>query len=129
MIIIAGGSWGSGEWSHQQTILHGGLGQYLREQGKKVINLSKPGGSNFDCVTRLDNFFLCNPEIVQELEQVYVFQAECVRDFVVNDIMLLPNYQTAFAQRIGWFPTHDYSIPDCLENLLKQHLKHFYQTH
>jgi hypothetical protein len=131
MVIIAGDSWGCGEWGLTEScniILHGGLGQYLREQGKNVINISKPAGSNFDSVARLEDFFLCNPELIDELEQVYVFQTEIIRDCYSGKQMLLANDQEEFAHQIKFYPTQTFSIPDFLEIFFEQYLKHFYQA-
>jgi hypothetical protein len=54
-IIIAGDSWGCGEWPRKQgfEIEHKGLEQYFIEYGYTVVNLSKGGSSNSESIKRL----------------------------------------------------------------------------
>jgi hypothetical protein len=84
-IIIAGDSWGCGEWCRNETdyndykISHLGLTQYLLDLGYLVINLSKPGGSNSDSVDRVDNFLTMSTHL--NILHVFIFQTEWMRDF------------------------------------------------
>lgn len=87
-ILIAGDSWGVGEWDEigenrifwQEAVSHPGLQHYLCENGQKVINLSRPGGSNSDswhsCVTFLTN----NPQLKNTIRYILVFHTEWQRD-------------------------------------------------
>ena len=52
-IIIAGDSWGVGEWTDGQRT-HRGLEQYLSDAGHIVINLSRGGMSNMSIIDALD---------------------------------------------------------------------------
>lgn len=48
-IVIAGDSWGCGEWAvvdKKYAVVHKGLEQYLIDYGCEVINVSVPGNSN-----------------------------------------------------------------------------------
>jgi len=50
LIIIAGDSWGCGEWEETDTyprVVHSGISQYLKDDGYKVLNVSR-GGSNIN---------------------------------------------------------------------------------
>lgn len=87
MILIAGDSWGCGEWPQLYTgptdILHGGVCHYLRESNRNVINISQGGNSNKDTLDQLNQFFdsgiadfLCD-----RLTDILVFQTEWYRDF------------------------------------------------
>jgi len=44
-ILIAGDSWGRGEWNKKLEVTHYGLEQYLDDSGSNVKNISKAGGS------------------------------------------------------------------------------------
>lgn len=86
MILIVGDSWACGEWSgqgdHRSCVSHGGLGQYLREQGHAVINLAKGGGSNLESASRIDDFLAQENGFVDQVSAVIVFQTEWIRDAV-----------------------------------------------
>lgn len=94
MIIIAGDSWGCGEWT-TSGLSHKGLEVYLQENGYQVENLSGPGGSNFETVNRLEEFF--SQAVLdgtdKKISGVFVFQTEWIRDFQNR----LPDYLTDFA--------------------------------
>ena len=78
-ILIAGSSWGRGEWNPQTTeVLHTGLEQYLKDAGHHVINISKSGISNLDIVGRTASFFDRFPET--DVEKVFVFQTDSAFD-------------------------------------------------
>jgi hypothetical protein len=95
-IIIAGGSWGCGEWRsvpgvNEPTaaggVAHPGLQRYLREAGYNIINLCQPGGANSDSANRINSFLWFNQRIKVSL--VIVFQTEWVRDvFLENRAMI-----------------------------------------
>jgi hypothetical protein len=94
-IIIAGGSWGCGEWrdtgAKEPTaaggVAHPGLQRYLRESGYDIINLCQPGGANSDSANRVNSFLQFNRRI--EVSSVIVFQTEWVRDvFLENRAMI-----------------------------------------
>lgn len=92
MLLIAGDSWGLGEWPQRYTgpknILHGGIGQYLIENNFEVINLSRAGASNIEIINRLEHFFdsgtnnYLRNKLTNDVGQgVFVFQTEWYRDF------------------------------------------------
>ena len=81
MIVIAGDSWGTGELE-QATVKHGGLAEFLRNQGHQVENVSMYGGSNFQSLQNLD---VCLRKLllqnrIKEVTHIYVFQSEWHRD-------------------------------------------------
>ena len=51
-----------GEWDNGQNS-HGGLGYYLRESGRNVLNIAQPGKSDFVYIKVLENFLDYNPSI------------------------------------------------------------------
>lgn len=86
-IIIAGGSWGCGEWrsvpgvtgpTAAGGIAHPGLAKYLLDSGYQVINLSQPGGANKHTADRINSFLQCNRHL--NVSAVIVVQTEWVRD-------------------------------------------------
>ena len=90
-IVIAGGSWASGEWgavpgatepSAAGGLKHPGLSQYLLDSGYQVINLSQPGGANKHSADRVSSFLNCNQHL--DISSVIVFQTEWVRDIFVE---------------------------------------------
>jgi len=82
MIIIAGDSWGCGEWEDMK-VTHGGLAQYLQEDGHKTINLSLGGSSNWEIYERIQLFFASGiPNyLIEDIDLILVFQTEWNRDF------------------------------------------------
>ena len=79
-IIIAGCSWGVGEWNLEcSQILHPGLEFYLKNDGHDVVNLSCGAISNLDIVARLENYFERFPDTPKG--PVIVFQTEYTRDY------------------------------------------------
>lgn len=85
-ILIAGDSWGRGEWNTDCTgILHAGISQYLTDDGHLVENLSHGGLSNLDIVNRIKNRFdRYNDFEIPDI--IMIFQTEYCRDFK-HDVM------------------------------------------
>lgn len=81
LYIIAGDSWGCGEWQGMD-ISHRGLWQYMTDAGYCTVNISKPGGSNIDTLERLLLFFSDGVRIPLQLKvkKVLIFQTEWHRD-------------------------------------------------
>lgn len=86
MILITGDSWACGEWDghgdQPNNISHGGLGQYLRDQGHLVVNLGKGGGSNLESVSRVRDFLSRQNGFDSQVTAVIVFQTDWHRDTV-----------------------------------------------
>ena len=85
MIIISGCSWSCGEWDADHnadikipTLQHGGLGQYITESGREVLNLGIPGGTNLSAAKRVLTWIERNPQA--NIEQIFMFQTEWNRD-------------------------------------------------
>lgn len=87
MIVLAGGSWGMGEWRKetpdaQSRITHRGLHQYLLDHQLDVINISEFGQSNWQTYQRISKLF--SSGIAQHLKTpistVFVFQVEWFKD-------------------------------------------------
>jgi hypothetical protein len=92
-IVIAGDSWGCGEWDFvngNYTVSHLGLEKYLTDYGCEVYNLSKGGSSNHVSVNTLSYKFvkILNPDIV------FWFQTDPIRD-------LRPYNKTFFPQTVS----------------------------
>lgn len=90
-IIIAGDSWGCGEWdtvNGSYTVVHDGLSKYIGDQGYNVINLCQPGGTNLISAELIENFLLTNQSL--DITNIIIFQTEWYRDFRVmpNDELL-----------------------------------------
>lgn len=97
MYLVAGDSWGCGEWVPQNpdvvldpprghyelSLVHRGLAEYL-EQHDTVINISKPGAGNFDVLQRIRLFLDINYNYVPEIKKIFVFQTSWWRDFVLD---------------------------------------------
>lgn len=84
MILIAGDSWGCGELSadHHDIPLHPGLPTYFGHDGIDTINISKPGGSNFESIEKIKFFLRYNPHLTDSIKHILVFQTEWVRDSI-----------------------------------------------
>jgi hypothetical protein len=77
--LVAGDSWGVGEWANPHQVLHGGLAQYFKDAGHDVTNVSHGGISNLDIVNRIEIFFDRHPGLT--VDRVFVFQTEYHRDY------------------------------------------------
>ena len=81
-ILVAGDSWGCGEWPRGDTPnrqpSHGGLAQYLSECGLEVLNLSRGGSSNSGIAQSLRNYLSRQSD--PQIEKIFVFQTEYTRD-------------------------------------------------
>jgi hypothetical protein len=82
-VIIAGDSWGCGEWrtiGNDYHISHRGLAAYLltHDPSVSVINLSQPGGSNRITASYISNFLRTNTHL--QISHIVVFQTEWIRD-------------------------------------------------
>ena len=89
LYIIAGDSWGCGEWQGMD-ISHRGLWQYMTDAGYLTINISRPGGSNLDTLERLQLFFSDSVKkpLRLPIKKVLIFQTEWHRDsehYLVDD--------------------------------------------
>lgn len=88
-ILIAGDSWGCGEWREWQHanndfgISHAGLAQYCLNSGHQVLNLSKGGSSNIGTYKRVNYFLRLNQHL--QIKCVIVFQTDWTRDIVEEE--------------------------------------------
>lgn len=86
MIVIAGDSWGCGEWTvtghGSYHVSHKGLEDYLRKDNYDVINMSLMASSNWEIYERLFWFFNSNITnyLTKKIKTVLVFQTEWIRD-------------------------------------------------
>lgn len=81
IVIIAGDSWGCGEFiPHTNHIAHGGTAEYLRAKGLDVRNLSMPGGSNLDACERVKHYLAYNLTEVPKILTILFWQTEFYRD-------------------------------------------------
>lgn len=79
-ILIAGDSWGCGEWNVECTeVLHPGLEFYLKNDGHTVTNISKGGCSNMDSIFRISSWLERFKD--QSIDTVLIFQTEYTRDY------------------------------------------------
>jgi hypothetical protein len=92
-IIIAGDSWGCGEWEDLQLcsnamsrkILHGGLAQFLTEYGCEVVNVSQAGGSNSLSLDQLTDAIR-----TVNADYIFWFQTDPMRDLRPHNSKTLP---------------------------------------
>jgi hypothetical protein len=99
MIVIAGDSWGCGEWKDTKRT-HTGLEQYLCDDNHDVINISMPSASPGNILSRLSLLLevLTTTHQIENITHVFVFQTEWVRDFrlsmmpEVNDLVRRKEY-------------------------------------
>lgn len=84
-IWVVGCSWGCGAWNKDSTgLLHGGVAQYLREDGHEVFNFSSGGLSNLDLVHRIRSLY--GRKHIERPDMILVFQTEYSRDYK-HDLM------------------------------------------
>lgn len=107
MILIAGDSWGCGEWAAgfppglarrfhgvvpkvPFAITHRGLQQFLQEDGHQVVNICQAGGSNALTLQEL-NLYL-DSAVNPRPQRVLVFQTEYDRDLLLLDETLFVGF-------------------------------------
>jgi lysophospholipase L1-like esterase len=86
IILIAGDSWGCGEWEKngdKYDISHPGLAKYLLDLDYQIINLSMPGGTNRHTSRRIDDFLQSNKHL--KIEKIIIFQTEWHRGIFLED--------------------------------------------
>lgn len=78
-VLVCGDGWALGEHNVDCTkFLHGGIAQYLRDDGVSVTNLAQGAISNLDMVDRLRTFL--NASRPSAVTQIIVFQTDVFRD-------------------------------------------------
>lgn len=103
-ILIAGDSWGCGEWGNysaveplfsgrNHAITHLGLEQYLIDDGHEVHNLSKGGLSNNSTVINIQD------NLHHNYDYIFWFQTDPVRDILRWD-----------QEKSKWFNTFDHLV-------------------
>jgi hypothetical protein len=110
MIVIAGDSWGCGEWKNNKCV-HTGLEQYLCDNNHNVINVSMPGAGPGNILSRLLLLFdvLTKTQQIKNVTHVFVFQTEWTRDFrliiasEINDLVTSKEYSKFMIP--NWFDT------------------------
>lgn len=86
-ILIAGDSWGCGEWGFENGhgVKHTGLEHYLTEYGCTVYNVSLGGGCNKDSVDRITSSVKS-----LTLDKIFWFQTDPMRDLRPYDPAVFP---------------------------------------
>lgn len=82
-LILIGDSWGCGEWHHpghnQIEISHPGLNEYLA-QDFRLVNLSRPGASNWQICSTLFNYLTHKLPMMDEDFRIVLIQTDASRD-------------------------------------------------
>jgi hypothetical protein len=92
MILIAGDSWGCGEWGKNicPETRHGCLSQYFREHNTQVINISRANANNLEIANTVECFLDNNKYLLSSVDRIFVFQSNWNRDWRFhNDFNLL----------------------------------------
>tara|TARA_B110000503_G_scaffold69416_1_gene108192 strand:+ start:6100 stop:6822 length:723 start_codon:yes stop_codon:yes gene_type:complete len=126
-ILIAGDSWGCGEWSVDEprdtdciyfgkftSIAHKGLEQYLLDDGHSVTNLSIPGGT---FRTTLESLQLENGTY----DAKFVFVTDAFRGVTKHHDV------PAFRYKHNWFWTPEHS-PQFYKDLYQRNIREFVDT-
>jgi len=79
MHIVAGDSWGAGEWKDLELV-GPGLAECLGKDHDCVVNLSIPAGTNYFTTIVLEKF-LKSLVSTKCIESIFVFQTEWIRDY------------------------------------------------
>jgi hypothetical protein len=92
-ILIAGDSWGCGEWPHRSAglpngvVLHKGLEQYFLDLGFPVTNLSVAGYSNKQSIDALIN---CTN--LDQFDKIYWIQTDPLREYSEEDFKIYRHF-------------------------------------
>ena len=77
--VITGDSFGAGEWS-ESMLSHGGVSQYLYENGYSASNISQPGAALSWLILPLRYYLTTN--VFLNIKKVVFFQTDICRDLV-----------------------------------------------
>lgn len=81
MILISGDSWSAGVWHKDNDIPEDkGISFYLRNHEHKVLNLTKPGGSNLESIDRIRDYFRCNQSEISNVKFILFWKTEFFRE-------------------------------------------------
>jgi len=86
-IIVAGDSWAKGEWdknsrtNENNVVAHGGLQQYLTEDGHEVIDASLGGQSNLAILSLIRQKLDAN----ENIDYIFMFQTDPMREIIVQN--------------------------------------------
>ena len=121
-IIIAGCSWGAGEWSTDNQIVHYGLAKYLMDIGYNVVNLSQPGLGPFEVIRPIETFLYVNSGFL-DIEHIFVLQSDIGRDLNTNGYYMRDTSQS-LAELWELFRNEEHQFG--LEHDLKYTYRDFY---
>lgn len=84
-ILIAGDSWGAGiplvNLDSSLDLIYGGITDFISKENFRVINLSKPGGSNLQACDNIENFLKYNPpKEVAQIKTIIFWKTEFFRE-------------------------------------------------
>lgn len=103
-LLLAGDSWGCGEWSVKGHLTHSGLEQYFQLHGYKITNVSMPGAGNKIIVNNIQRALQ-----QQKFDKIFFIQTDPLRDIHVAN----------FNYNVKWFNTYD-DLQDIINRLLKK---------
>lgn len=109
MIIIAGDSWGCGEWQSNKGNIHSGLEYYFSKDGHTVLNLSVGGANNLTILYNLESALgkIAAKKKLNEIKGIFIFQTEWTRDFKI-----LPNvhiHSFVDAPQLSWYTIKNFN--------------------
>jgi len=111
MYIIAGDSWGCGEWDTVGNS-HPGLVQYMRDAEFETVNLSLGGGSNWQTYRRLQSFLefgVCQ-YLTCPVNRIFIFQTEWFRDINIQMPEILQILNSMQEKRSSNYVLSQYSV-------------------
>lgn len=99
-ILVAGDSWGVGEWTNGQRT-HLGLEQYLRDAGHDVVNVSRGGWSNLSVLKALEQGLKTN-----NIDCVIWLQTDPMRELLTSEEEIPRNTVMPFSKEFTLFKGH-----------------------
>jgi len=103
MIIIAGDSWGCGEWRSNNGNTHPGLEYYFSQDKHTVMNLSAAAANNLNTLYQLESALgkISAQGKLNEIKGIFIFQTEWPRDFkIVPDSHI---YSFVDDSQLSWY--------------------------
>jgi len=117
-IIVAGDSWAVGEWNRGNT--HGGIREYLEEDGQKTLCFGYPGMGSLTAYDFLSSFVEHNNQKIK-IDKLIFFQSDWIRDIRayrwLNDEHLSV-FQKGYSYTRSWYVS---SLYYRLSDLYKKH--------
>lgn len=134
MIIVAGDSWGVGDWNKDGSVTRpGSIEYFLRQEGHNVWNVSLGGGSNAQTLSRLELGLDLAKQNSLPVSKVFVWQTDWLRNlqFGKTHVLKLTRDQQVIISCLidnHMFDEGDGAFPNNAREFIERVIHYFYRS-